>query len=118
MADREVKHRIWDAKVSGTDPDAAERGIKSKTDWRNPDIEVKLDGGRVEVRDEAFRAHRGASEPDWSKGYYVWIDNGGQTKILFESSGDQHPPDWVKTAKMEGRVLFGSIILRDMQNHG
>ena len=118
MASKEIKFKVYEQKVSGTDPEAQERGIKSKTDWRNPDVLVNLDGARIEVRDESFRMHAGPSEPDWSKGYYAWKDNAGQTRILFESSGDKHPPEWVRTAKMEGRVLYGVIILRDEQYHG
>jgi hypothetical protein len=118
VAAREIKYRVWEGQVRGTDPDAKERGINSPSDWRNSDILVNLDGARIEVRDEAFRAHQGPNEPDWSKGWYCWVPNGGQTKILFESSGEKEPPSWVRTAKMEGRVLYGTLVLRDEQHHG
>jgi hypothetical protein len=117
MASRTLTYKVWDEQVFGKDPDARERGITRPEDWRNPDIVVNLDGARIETKDEAFRAHQGGVEPDWGKGWYAWKDNGGQTQILFESSGEKHPPSWVRTAKLEGRVIYGSIILRDEQFH-
>src|SRR5215208_1778523 len=103
MAGKKIEYEVWEEKVSGTHVDAKKRGINSRTDWRNPDVLVKLDGARVEVRDEAYRAHQGPNEPDWDKGWYIWRqgpDTMGQTRELF--SGVGQPPEWVRQAHMNG----------------
>lgn len=77
-------------------------------DWRDGDEILILDGCEVYARDEnSVRA-----DVDWSKGW--WLQRGDQ-QVGFESAGE--PPAIFKQAFLEGRVLFGAIIARDLQRH-
>lgn len=111
---RELKYRVYDHKVSGTDPEARERGITREGDWRDPDRILVLDGARVRTKDQAFESHSAAVEPDWSEHdtYLMWNDNRHQPVNL-----GRDPAPIFKEALLNGLVLYGVVIARDEQFH-
>lgn len=108
-----LEFKVYREQVFGKDAEGKERGIVYENDWRDPDRIVRLPGLRVYVRDDVFRNHGGSIEPDWEQGWYL-LDN-STSQVAFEGKGS--PPDWVRTALHEGRVIYGVIILRDEQIH-
>lgn len=97
---------IWPDRVYGPN---AERHIAAG-DWRDPDEAFDFDGCRVGVHDPNVK---GASEPDWSKGWYLW--RGNEDQKLWE--GMSRPPEFLVRAFLEGRVLYGVLVARDEQKH-
>src|SRR5258707_6481555 len=85
-------------------------------DWRDPDKWLILDGSQVVPNDAAWRGHELGTgvEPDWSQGWQI-MGPGHTQPILARGQGV--PPSPLKEACLEGRVLFGVIIARDLQRH-
>ena len=115
MPAKELKYKVWNETVRGTDPDAKERKINSQTDWRDPDRVLVLDGARVRSTHQAYESHSAAVEPDWSEYDTIlqWNDNSHQPINL-----GRDPAPIFKEALLNGLVLYGVIIARDEQYHG
>ncbi len=112
-----LTYKVWKDKVTATDPDAKERGIRQDgvRDWRDGDRVIELNGFQVQSKDSEYRAHHGGIEPDWSLGWAL-TDPSNFSRTVFEGTGE--PPDWIAQALREGRRVYGCIILRDEQQHG
>lgn len=82
-------------------------------DSRDPDLVLRIDGLRVYSRDEKFRSHQGAVEPDWKLGTYLMTDSG---QVVAELGPD--PAPIFKQCLLQGRVLKGIICAEDKQRHG
>ncbi len=102
---------LWKSKRTSEDDPSIRPG-----DWRDEDAWLLLDGAQVVPNDAAWRGHeRGtAIEPDWSLGWSI-MGPGPTQPIL--AKGEGVPPDVLKRCCLEGRILFGCLIARDLQSH-
>jgi hypothetical protein len=116
---RTVSLPIWEKRTDG--PDKA-RSI-AEGDYRDPDLILDLTGAQVYPVDAEPRA----AEPDWDQGWELrWGDRdfvnvapdrpiNPNTRMTFKGKGQ--PPEIVRRAYLEGRVLYGMIVARDEQRH-
>lgn len=119
MADKTYRTLVHTDKVVGPD----DLWQVAEGDWRDPDIVMPLDGAQVYPTD----AESSHSEPDWDKGWELrWGDRdfievppdrpiNPNTRLTFKGTGV--PPDPIRRAYLEGRVLAGVIVCRDQQKH-
>lgn len=92
-------------------------------DWRDADLILPLGGAQLYPVDAEPRG----AEPDWSQGWSLrWGERdfievppdrpvNPNTRMYFRGTGE--PPEILKRAYLEGRVLFGVIVARDLQQH-
>ncbi|SRR6266849_5065686 len=104
MAVVTVEFKVYSDRVDGPNE---EREIL-EGDWRDPDRWLNLNGIRVQSNDLAFQESHTKVEPDWSLGFYGMDERGHQVDLM----------QIFKQACLEGRVLAGIIVARDMQRHG
>src|SRR6266478_4732249 len=81
-------------------------------DWRDPSLEVNVEGARMVSGDEHWRGREAgtAVEPDWNKG--SWLEGPGPTQPkLMEFGG--YPGKLFADALLKGLVLRGSIVAED-----
>lgn len=110
----ELTIKVHKGRIYGKDDTKGEWGIKSPTDYREPDYVYPLNELRIITKDANFNAHIGsAGEPDWFAGWAAQDNRTGG--YVFEGVGE--PPEWVKRAFLESRVIFGYIVIRDLAMH-
>lgn len=109
MAEQTLTFKVWDTRVDGPN---AERGIM-KDDWRDPDRVQLLQNLTLYSNDLEFQESHSKSAPDWSAGVEA-RDDRNRTVLSFPGE----PPEIIKQAVLEGRILEGVIIARDFQRHG
>lgn len=77
-------------------------------DWRDKDKTLRLHNIRVQSNDLDWQESHKSSTPDWSAGFYGVDEQGRQIDLL----------QIFKDACLEGRVLEGIVVARDLQRHG
>jgi hypothetical protein len=103
---REIKTVIYDEKNRGPHR-------------HDPDIVQEFNGNIVVVpKDTAFgTSDQHASEPDWSKGWYLQDRNTGQPLPDWTVENGPPPPFFIKCWKESNRPLVGVIAGRDEARH-
>lgn len=82
-------------------------------DWRDEDRVLLLSHLTCYSNDLEYQESHSKSEPDWSMGVELRTD---QNRTVATFHGE--PPEVIKRAVLEGRILEGLIVARDYQMHG
>ncbi len=106
-----IEDVLWKTKRTSEDDESIRPG-----DYRDPDLYLVLDGAQVVPNDAAWRGHEKgtAVEPDWGQGWQIMGPGPNQPML---ATGQGVPPSPLKECCLQGRVLFGCIIARDLQRH-
>lgn len=104
---RDVSVRIWDeTRHHEDDPTVKEN------DWRDPDRALVCEGYTVYSNDLDYQESHSKSEPDWSLGGEI---RDSRNRVIDTFKGE--PIQVIKQAILEGRLLYGALVARDLQMH-
>ena len=103
-----IETKVWLDRREHADDDSILEG-----DWRDPDLIQRLNHLTLYANDLDYQESHSKSAPDWSMGVQARDDN---NRVVMEFKGE--PPDIIKQAVLNGRILEGVIVARDYQRHG
>jgi hypothetical protein len=98
---------VWmDKRWHADDPAVAEG------DWRDEDRALRCQGYTAYSNDLQYQESHSKSEPDWSLGGEI---RDSSNRVVDTFKGE--PIKVIKQAILEGRLLYGVLVARDLQRH-
>ncbi|HTJ57021.1 MAG TPA: hypothetical protein VL418_05585 [Devosiaceae bacterium] len=104
----DVTTRVWNERREHADDPNVLEG-----DWRDPDRVLHADGLTAYSNDLDYQESHSKSEPNWELGGEL---RNSDNHVVDTWQGE--PIKVIKQAILEGRVLFGCLVARDLQRHG